>query len=330
MRSILALCLLVGALGLDDLKSETIKVDGVELSIIKKGETFSSKPTIVLLSGPTDNWHSDLAWWILGQNYLSEHYNTIAIERANQGFSQKIEQPSYTDFAKRFSTFITKQPNRIIVVAFASSNLSVQIALSDNEVKSKVQGVIFLDPDVLTEHSIHHYTQDTENYRKNWQQLSDYIKSGKYQERAAKKVEDEKAHLKVIISKGFEKYMDWNFYEDYENIRKSNEYQWNKFKEVTVYKDDLQNAYANKFPKETPLVILDSDFESGYLTNIKDEKVRASIIKWRDQGKQQFFELAKLNKCNAYWPVDSQEHLLTFTELDKIKRAIERIEKCQQ
>ena len=68
--------------------------------LIKKGTNLESS-TLLLLSGPTDNWHSDLGWWILGQNYLAQNYSTIAMERPGQGFTQVIENPSYAKFAKQ-------------------------------------------------------------------------------------------------------------------------------------------------------------------------------------------------------------------------------------
>ena len=57
-------------------------------------------------------------------------------------------------------------------------------------------------------------------------------------------------------------------------------------------------------------------------------KQKASIIQWRDEGKEQFFELAQNNKCSAYWPVNTQEHLLTFTHPELIELAVKRIEGC--
>ncbi len=297
------------------------------LYVIKKGDG-DNNPKIILLSGPTDNWHSDLGWWVLGQNYLASKYSTVAIERPGQGFSQSIEKPSYVNFANNLSTFISNEKAPVILVAFASSNLSVQLALQSQQVQEKVLGVVFLDPDVLTEHSIEHYTAESENYKKNWQQLKNYIKAGNYQSRIAQKILQEREHLEALVIPELEDYMDWELYDKYEKKRGEANYQINKFKEVTAYKSDLEHAMEASFPMDIPLIILDSDFETGYLKTIEDNKVRQSIIKWRDQGKKQFFDLARRHPCSAYWPIDTQEHLLTYTHPQKIQQAIHRIEMC--
>ncbi|NVJ65776.1 MAG: alpha/beta hydrolase [Gammaproteobacteria bacterium] len=299
------------------------------ISTIEKGFKLKNKPKLILLSGPTDNWHSDLAWWILGQNYLAKNYQTLAVERASQGFSDIIEKPSYRDFAERLKVLIKDEKEPVVIVAFASSNLSVQLVLQDIEVARKVKGVVFIDPDVLTKHALNHYTGESENYRKNWQQLEDYIKAGKYQERIEKKIAGEKQHLAEIIPAKYENLMDWPLYEQYELQRKKPEYQINKFKEVTAYKKDLEAAMAVNTPTQVPLVILDTDFETAYLKTLDDEKVKASIVQWRDEGKAQFFHMASHHSCSAYWPVKSQEHLLTYTRPDLIERAVQRLENCK-
>ncbi len=319
--------LLIALLFLTTTKAqEYIDLDNVKLASNNKG--MSNKTLLLLLSGPTDNWHSDQAWWILGQNYLSQTYPTIGLERAGQGFSEIIEKPSYTDFSKRLSQYIKQQKQPLIIVAFASSNLSVQIMLQDSKVAKKVKGIVFIDPDVLTEHSIKHYTGESEGYRKNWQQLEDYIKAGKYQQRINEKIDAERKHLTKIINGELQQFMDWNLYARFENLRRKPEYQINKFKEVTAYKVDLKIAMDSPVPVNIPVVILDSDFETGYLETIKNEQVKVSIIQWRDEGKAQFFNMASKNPCGAYWPIDSQEHLVTFTHPHLIQRAVERIENC--
>ncbi len=302
--------------------------DDIKLSKIVKGDN-PQKPTLILLSGPTDNWHSDLAWWILGQNYLSQYYSTIAIDRASQGFSDTINKPSYRDFSSRLADFLLEQGKPLIIVAFASSNLSVQLALKDPLVQKKVKGVVLIDPDVLTKHAIQHYTGESENYRKNWLQLEEYIKAGKYQDRIAKKIMAERNHLAEIIPDDLSEFMDWDLYGQYEQLREKPQYQINKFKEVTTYKTDLESAIKHSLPKSIPVVILDSDFETGYLAAIKEKEIKSSIIKWRDQGKEQFFKVASKNSCSAYWPVNSQEHLLMFTRPELIQLAVERIETCR-
>ena len=171
--------------------------------------------------------------------------------------------------------YISQHNESLIVVAFASSNISIQIALQNQAVRKKVEGLVLIDPDVLTEHALNHYTSESENYRKNWQQLEDYIKAGKYQERMSKKIAEETKHLKSIIPDHLNEFMDWDLYKKYIETRGTDNYQLNKFKEVTVYKADLEKAMQSSIPDSIPVVILDSDFETAYLANIKDEKAKS-------------------------------------------------------
>ncbi|NVK23171.1 MAG: alpha/beta hydrolase [Kangiellaceae bacterium] len=301
------------------------------LNILEKGpQKQSQKPLLILLSGPTDNWHSDSAWWILAQNYLAGYYDTVAIDRAGHAGTPFVENPSYQQFTQDLVKYIDSSERDIIILAFASSNLSVQPLLHQSKASKKIKGVVLIDPDVLTTHSIKHYSSDTEKYKKGWQQLEDYIASGKYDERIQQKISSERKHLKELIKPELEAFMDWSAYEAIETIRSTREYQIYKFKETTNYLSDLQNAKQYSFAKDMPLVVIDTDFESGYLATIKDEQVKASISQWRQEGIEWYFELAEHSDCGAYWPVASQEHLIMMENPELIKRSVERIISCHQ
>ena len=77
-------------------------------------------------------------------------------------------------------------------------------------------------------------------------------------------------------------------------------------------------------------MVLDTDFESAYLETIEDEAVKASIAKWREEGIEWYFELAKGSDCGAYWPVDTEEHLLMMTQPKLIEQAIEKVLACSK
>lgn len=321
-------------------ESRLVAVNGHKIHLREVGRsTNTEQPILVLLSGPTDNWHSDSAWWVLAQHYLAENYQTVAIDRAGQAWSETIENPSYRQFADDLEQLIEqdmvhaeklvhaeKQP--LIIIAFASSNLSVNLLLQQETVASKVQGVILIDPDVLTEHSIQHYTSETEGYKSGWAELEAYIRSGKYDERIQQKLLAEREHLKAIIKPEYSDDMDWHYYEANEALRSSREFQINKFREASVYLDDLDAAKATPLNSSVPLVVLDTDFESAYLEQLEDEKVKATIAQWRKEGIEWYFELAQRSECGAYWPVDTQEHLLMMTQPQLIEQAVERIMAC--
>ncbi|GAA0206662.1 hypothetical protein GCM10009123_12630 [Kangiella japonica] len=326
------------------LQSHLTSVNGHQLHYHQKGQA-EQKPLLILLSGPTDNWHSDSAWWILAQNYfsktslgqnsLAKNYQSIAIDRAGQAWSEHIEAPSYRQFADDLEVLLLSKDvidsqRELVFVAFASSNLSLKLLLDSPQLKSRTRGVVLIDPDVLTPHSIKHYTSETEVYKKGWQGLKDYIESGKYDLRIKEKLKAEREHLMTLIPKKLEAFMDWDYYDAVEAIRNTRDYQIHKFLEASVYKEDLEAAVKHPLDSELPLVVLDTDFESAYLTTIEDEAVRASIAKWREEGIEWYFELAKASDCGAYWPVDTEEHLLMMTQPELIEQAIEKVLACSK
>ena len=309
--------------------SELIDLNGHSLHIRKMGKPVSSEPYLLLLSGPTDNWHSDSGWWALAQNVLAEEYLTIAIDRAGHAWSESIAEPSYHQFGQDLASFIRQQQSPVILVAFASSNLSLHTLINDPEAAPFIQGAVLIDPDVLTDHSIKHYTTETDKYRQGWEGIEEFILSGKYDENIQRKIDDERAHLKSIIPTEFESHMDWSYYSAIEAVRNTRDYQIEKFREVTHYREDLLEAKRNPLLTNLPLVIIDSDFETGYLPKIEDELIKASIVQWRDEGRDWFFELAQRSKCGAYWPLESQEHLIMMEQPELIARAVEKLLQCE-
>ncbi|GAA4359415.1 alpha/beta hydrolase [Kangiella marina] len=316
------------------LQSHLVEVNGHQLHLHQKGKNTEA-PLLVLLSGPTDNWHSDSAWWIVAQDVLAENYQTVAIDRAGQAWSQRIDAPSYQQFAKDVEAlllgdFVVEDNRRLIFVAFASSNLTLNSLLTNTAVLARTEGVVLIDPDVLTQHSINHYTSETDRYKEGWQGLEDYIRSGKYDQRIEQKLVAEREHLNSIIPSEHVERMDWEYYDAVEMIRGAREYQVHKFLEASGYREDLLTAKQSPLPAELPLIILDTDFESAYLETLDDEAVKASIAKWRQEGIEWYFELAQKSQCGAYWPVATQEHLLMMTQPELIEQAIRKVQACSE
>ena len=226
------------------LQSHLVEVNNHHIHVHQQGKN-KQLPLLILLSGPTDNWHSDSAWWIVAQNILSQDYQTLAIDRAGQAWSDRIEVPSYRQFAKDLKGLLSNNNSvelerELVFVAFASSNLSLNVLLADDAIVARTRGVVLIDPDVLTEHSLQHYTGETEGYKKGWQGLEDYIRSGKYDERIGQKLKAEREHLETIIPAKYQSHMDWDYYGAIEMIRQTRDYQIHKFLEASVYKEDLE------------------------------------------------------------------------------------------
>lgn len=309
--------------------SELINLNGHNLHVRKMGKPQISKPYLLLLSGPTDNWHSDSGWWALVQSVLAEDYYTVALDRSGHAWSEPVAKPSYQQFGKDLSSYIRQQREPVIIVAFASSNLSLHIAMQNSEAAQYIKGAVLIDPDVLTDHSINHYSTETERYREGWEGIEQYITSGQYDENIQQKIKAEREHLKTLIPEEFESHMDWDYYDAIEAVRNTRSFQLEKFRETTHYRNDLLEAKKHPLPDSLPLVVIDSDFETAYLAKIEDESVKASIVQWRDEGRDRFFELAQSSECGAYWPIESQEHLIMMEQPELITRAVEKLLLCE-
>ncbi|AUD79796.1 alpha/beta hydrolase [Kangiella profundi] len=309
--------------------SELINLNGHSLHIRKLGNPEISESYLLLLSGPTDNWHSDSGWWALAQNVLAEDYYTVAVDRAGHAWSDPVAKPSYQQFGKDISSFIRQQREPVIIVAFASSNLSLHTTLQNSEAAQYIQGAVLIDPDVLTEHSIKHYSTETERYREGWEEIEQYITSGQYDENIQQKIIAEREHVKTLIPENLEEYMNWDYYDAIESIRNTRSFQLEKFRETTHYRNDLSQAKKHPLPESLPLVVIDSDFETAYLPKIEDESMKASIVQWRDEGRDWFFALAQKSQCGAYWPLESQEHLIMMEQPELITRAVEKLLNCE-
>lgn len=57
--------------------------------------------------------------------------------------------------------------------------------------------------------------------------------------------------------------------------------------------------------------------------------MKASIVQWRDEGRDWFFKLAQNSQCGAYWPLESQEHLIMMEQPELITRAVEKLLLCE-
>ena len=316
------------------LQSHLVELNHHHIHIHQQGKN-KQRPLLILLSGPTDNWHSDSAWWIVAQDLLAEDYQTLSIDRAGQGWSQRIDNPSYRQFAKDLKSLLSSDEvveldRELVFVAFASSNLSLNLLLDDEAIAARTQGVVLIDPDVLTQHSLHYYTSETDGYKKGWQGLEDYIRSGKYDERIQQKLKAERKHLEAIIPSQYQHHMDWDYYDAVEMIRQTRDYQIHKFLEASVYRQDLEAAKSQGLSDSLPLVILDTDFEAAYLEQLDDEEVKASIAQWRQEGIEWYFALAQSSQCGAYWPIETREHLLMMTQPELIEQAINKVLACSQ
>ena len=191
--------------------SQQIKVDQQRVHITLWGDKknlaldaelehlLTEKRTVILLSGPNDNWNSDTAWFARLAPKLADHYLTISIDRPGLVLAEASAQLGYIKFAKTLGKVIRKlKLERITFVAFASSNITVLQYLNDNLDNNVVEKVVLIDPDVLTPSAIQRYSKDAKPFKDNLDKYKTYIKQGKYNQRAQQKNQLDLDNLKLL------------------------------------------------------------------------------------------------------------------------------------
>jgi hypothetical protein len=97
--------------------SQLIEVDGDLLHVRIMGGRHEG-PTVVMLSGPTDSWHSDSAWFAALQPLLARTMRTYVVDRAGQGFSEGDGRGGYAAFGEQLGSLLPELASeRVIVVA---------------------------------------------------------------------------------------------------------------------------------------------------------------------------------------------------------------------
>ena len=99
------------------------------------GNQQSSK-ALLLVSGPTDHWHSDNGWFaglvgLFGQDPAFKDYKVILVDRP--GTQKNSGAPiSYRDFGAKLNHFLkTQKITQLGILSFASGNLAVQELLKE-------------------------------------------------------------------------------------------------------------------------------------------------------------------------------------------------------
>ena len=293
-------------------QSAVMQVDGHPLHVLKWGDwTRSDLPTLVLLSGPIDSWHSDSAWWASLAPKLAQDHKVIAVDRAGI-FNQLDNAPvGYEHFAEDLY-LLFKQLNiqQSTVLAFASSNISVNVFFASHGDSKAISRVIMIDPDVLTDFSIARYKSDAQPFKDKQQEYLDYVAKGKYTPRVEQKNAADLASLKALA--GDDEVVDWPLVERIMNGRLNISNQLNLFREIAIYGEDLDSAAALSLPPDIGLTIIDTDFELAYIQADTDEQTKAGLLSWREDAQHYYQRQVAQAKQGQYIAVPSQAHLFQF------------------
>ena len=302
--------------------SQIIKIDGSKLQLTRwhQADFPESVTNIVLLSGPTDNWNSDSAWFARLAPKLAKTHPVYSIDRAGQLTGQTDATIGYAAFGRQLSqVFEQLKLKNIQFIAFASSNIALNTYFA-NQPKQKVASVIMIDPDVLTTFSMARYKKDAAPFKKNLDKYVTYIGEGKYNDRAKQKNAMDFAHLQSLSQQDPD--TDWAYVERVFKQRLKIANLQNTFREIAHYDQDLQAAAKVGFPKQIPLTILDTDFENTYIDNTEKEVDKQGLLQWQQDAKRYYQQLTQSSIRGHYIHVPTREHLLPFSDPDSLLKLV--------
>ena len=277
-------------------------------------------PVVVLLSGPTDQWNSDSAWFARLGPRLAKTHRVVAIDRAGLVNADPDAEVGYGPFAKDLAAVLKQlEIDRCSVIAFASANITLNRYFASQK-RHAVARVIMIDPDVITPFSMARYKKDAQPMKDNLEKYLDYIGQGKYAERAQQKNDVEMAHLKELA--GNDPATDWDYVEAMFSKRLEIDNLKNLFREIAIYGDDLDQALKDGFPAHIPLIVIDTNFEQGYIGHCDDAEAKAGLAAWREDAEKYYRQLTEASVEGTYLPLETQEHLLPFSDPEMLVKLL--------
>ncbi len=291
--------------------SRLLPVNGRQLHVRSLGPVKASAaaPHVVLLSGPTDHWHSDSAWFALLQPLLAERFTTHAIDRAGHGFSDIAGTLSYAQFADDLATLLPALSDKpVVVVAFASSNLALQRLLARPEQRSRIKAALLLDPDALAPELISFYADQAGRYKKmDPAKIGPWLAAGNYDERAKGNSARDRDSVSKLMPPELAGKMDWAAFDAVSAKWREHDRILARWQEIANYDTDVTGAASLGWPAEVPVWTVDSDFEAAA---VEAEPDNAQLKQWRELSSMWMAALP--GGCHEVRP--HREHLLTFVD----------------
>jgi pimeloyl-ACP methyl ester carboxylesterase len=308
-------------------QTQVIRVDGHNLQYTQwsSANNTVTTPTLVLLSGPNDNWNSDSTWFARLAPKLSHEFKVIAVDRAGIGLAQAHAPLGYAHFGTDLKQLIEALDlDNIHVIAFASSNISLlhyfnQAPADDTRISS----VILIDPDVLTDFSIKRYAKDAYPFKKNQKAYVEYIKQGKYLTRAKQKNQMELEQLQRLA--GEDPDVDWAFIKEQFIKRLTTQNLVNLFSEIAIYEQDLSKTKGLNFPKSLKMMVLDTDFEAHFIDQAENKETKQGLVDWQADAKRHYQNLVAQQSYAKYEEMSDKEHLLMFSQPNLIIKQIKQL-----
>jgi pimeloyl-ACP methyl ester carboxylesterase len=245
----------------------------------------------------------------------------IAIDRAGLVTNQADAPVGYHHFAKDIAeVFDNMKIEKPIVIAFASSNISLQLLLQSPEQQNNIRRAFLIDPDALTDFSSARYIEDAKPFKDNLDKYVEYILAGKYTERVKQKNAADREKVMSML-KQF-KNVDWDYFNSLFKARLTLNNQVNLFKEIAVYNDDLNAVMKTKWPSNVPMTIFDTDFELEYAESAETDELRQSLIAWKEDAKGYYQSITARHPDSEYIETLSRSHLYQFEKPDELINTI--------
>lgn len=305
-------------------QSQFVEVDGVKLQVRTMGEENDDKPTLVLLSGPNENFHADSAWFASIQQYLAEHYKVISVDRPGNGWSDFDEDTSYVHFASQLKEVLTTLgEQKVMLVAFASANITATVLEGELQTDNSIElaGMVWIDPDVLQPFSIEFY-QDypVSFYRERLVDLLPHLATGAWTERTFNKLVAEKEHVQTLIGNSP---MDWHYFDMMLQQRLLIDRQQTRALEIAHYHDDLEAMKDLPLITNTPISVIDTDFELAQIEAFPDSADK--LTQWMNEGTAWYKEVTAVSNGH-YIEVTDSDHLMMFENPEVILQAVNQLQ----
>jgi len=321
IRIILSSLLLSGTV-LAEHQGKLLKINGHKLMVSEWSTPSDSNHSVLLLSGPTDNWNSDSAWFARLAPKLARNYRVLSIDRAGQQTDNPDAPVGYKQFGKDLAALIPRLDlDNLHIIAFASANLALHKYFAE-ATPGQIKSITLIDPDVLLPYSMSRYRSDAKPFKDNLQKYLEYIAAGKYNQRAIQKNDIELKHLKVLA--GDDPDTDWDYLNKTFQSRLSISNLQNLFKEIARYDEDLDAASKTQLPRNIPLIILDTDFEDAYIAKTEKDEDKAGLIQWKTEAASYYQQLAADSVKGQYIHLKTQEHLIPFSDPEQLLKIIQQ------
>ncbi|MEZ5557629.1 MAG: alpha/beta hydrolase [Pseudomonadales bacterium] len=272
-------------------------------------------PAVVLLSGPTESWHSDTAWFALLQALLADSVRTHAIDRAGQAFSDG-PSGSYASFGRALSSLLPSlEREPVFVIAFASANLALHGYFAGNG-PGAIAGALLVDPDALSPGLLDFYAEQAVPFQS--EALPDFVLSGGYDARAAEHRANDRARVLRLADGPLSARLDASYLDAVLGTRSERQRILWRFQEIAHYGSDVRAAAAVPWPVSVPVWSFDTDFERAAIEAAAGPEERATLSAWR-QGASDWMD-GLPGSCRIV--STSTEHLAVIAQAPRLRDLI--------